>query len=378
MAENENGADKSEQPTEKRLSDARKKGQIARSKELNTLVVMLAGAGGLLAFGASLGLGILDVMSGSFSVRRDSLYHTDSMVLLLLTAGEHALWSLMPLLILLLLASIVGPVMLGGFLFSSESLMPKFSRMNPLAGLKRMFSKTSLVELFKAIGKFLVVLAVALAVLSSFQNDILALAHQPLEVAILNTILIAGWCALWLSCGLIFIAMIDVPYQLWDHTQKMMMTKQEVRDEYKDSEGKPEVKSRIRQLQREISQRRMMAEVPKADVIITNPTHFAVALKYDEHHAGAPILLAKGADEIALKIREIGNEHKVAVIESPALARAVYYSTKLDQEIPAGLYMAVAQVLAYVYQIRQHQAGQGKKPGPLPDLPIPDELRRDN
>jgi flagellar biosynthetic protein FlhB len=158
----------------------------------------------------------------------------------------------------------------------------------------------------------------------------------------------------------------------------MMMTKQEVRDEYKDSEGKPEVKSRIRQLQREISQRRMMAEVPKADVIITNPTHFAVALKYDEHQAGAPILLAKGADEIALKIREIGNEHKVAVIESPALARAVYYSTKLDQEIPAGLYMAVAQVLAYVYQIRQHQAGQGKKPGPLPDLPIPDELRRDN
>ncbi|KHL70648.1 MULTISPECIES: flagellar biosynthesis protein FlhB [Pseudomonas] len=378
MAENENGADKSEQPTEKRLSDARKKGQIARSKELNTLVVMLAGAGGLMAFGASLGLGILDVMNGSFSVRRDSLYHTDSMVLLLLTAGEHALMSLLPLLILLLLASIVGPVMLGGFLFSTESLMPKFSRMNPLSGLKRMFSKTSLVELFKAIGKFLVVLAVALVVLNLYQDDILALAHQPLEAAILNTILIVGWCALWLSLGLIFIALIDVPYQIWDHTQKMMMTKQEVRDEYKDSEGKPEVKSRIRQLQREISQRRMMAEVPKADVIITNPTHFAVALKYDESQAGAPLLLAKGVDQIALKIREIGNEHKVTVVESPALARAVYYSTELEQEIPAGLYMAVAQVLAYVYQIRQHQAGQGKKPGPLPDLPIPDELRRDN
>lgn len=378
MAENENGADKSEQPTEKRLSDARKKGQIARSKELNTLVVMLAGAGGLMAFGASLGLGILDVMNGSFSVRRDSLYHTDSMVLLLLTAGEHALMSLLPLLILLLLASIVGPVMLGGFLFSTESLMPKFSRMNPLSGLKRMFSKTSLVELFKAIGKFLVVLAVALVVLNLYQDDILALAHQPLEAAILNTILIVGWCALWLSLGLIFIALIDVPYQIWDHTQKMMMTKQEVRDEYKDSEGKPEVKSRIRQLQREISQRRMMAEVPKADVIITNPTHFAVALKYDESQAGAPLLLAKGVDQIALKIREIGNEHKVTVVESPALARAVYYSTELEQEIPAGLYMAVAQVLAYVYQIRQHQAAQGKKPGPLPDLPIPDELRRDN
>lgn len=378
MAENENGADKSEQPTEKRLADSRKKGQIARSKELNTLVVMMAGAGGLMAFGANIGLGVLDIMSGSFSAQRESLYHTDSMVLLLLTAGEHALSVLMPLLIVLLIASIIGPVMLGGFLFSTESLMPKFSRMNPLAGLKRMFSKTSLVELFKAIGKFLVVLVVALSVLSSYQNDILALAHQPLEAAILNTILIVGWCALWLSLGLIFIALIDVPYQIWDHTQKMMMTKQEIRDEYKDSEGKPEVKGRIRQLQREISQRRMMAEVPKADVIITNPTHFAVALKYDESQAGAPLLLAKGVDQIALKIREIGNEHKVSVIESPALARAVYYSTELDQEIPAGLYMAVAQVLAYVYQIRQHQAGQGKKPGPLPDVPIPDELRRDN
>lgn len=378
MAENENGADKSEQPTEKRLSDARKKGQIARSKELNTLVIMLAGAGGLLAFGASIGLGVLDIMSGSFSAQRAALYHTDSMIMLLLTAGVHALSVLMPFLVLLLLASIVGPVMLGGFLFSTESLMPKFSRMNPLSGLKRMFSKNSLVELFKAIGKFLIVLAVALAVLNSFQNDILALTHQPLEAAILNTIKIVGWCAVWLSCALILIALIDVPYQIWDHTQKMMMTKQEVRDEYKDSEGKPEVKGRIRQLQREISQRRMMAEVPKADVIITNPTHFAVALKYDENQAGAPILLAKGVDQIALKIREIGNEHKVAVIESPALARAVYYSTELEQEIPAGLYMAVAQVLAYVYQIRQHQAGQGKKPGPLPDVPIPDDLRRDN
>src|SRR5690606_25388569 len=182
MAENENGAEKSEQPTEKRLADSRKKGQIARSKELNTLVVMLAGAGGLMVFGAGLGLGMLDIMGGSFGVARDALYHTDSMALLLLTAGEHALGALMPLLILLL--SIAGPVMLGGFLFSTESLMPKFSRMNPLSGLKRMFSKTSLVELLKAVGKFLVVLAVALAVLNSFKQDILALAHQPLDAAI--------------------------------------------------------------------------------------------------------------------------------------------------------------------------------------------------
>jgi flagellar biosynthetic protein FlhB len=156
-----------------------------------------------------------------------------------------------------------------------------------------------------------------------------------------------------------------------------MMTKQEVRDEYKDSEGKPEVKQRIRQLQREMAERRMMQAVPQADVVITNPTHFAVALKYDPSKGSAPVLLAKGGDFTALKIREIAQEHQVMLLESPALARAVFYSTELDQEIPAGLYLAVAQVLAYVYQIRQYQAGKGKRPAPLPDLPIPPDLRRE-
>ena len=377
MAENENGAEKSEEPSEKRLRDSREKGQIARSKELNTLVTMLAGTGGLMAFGGGLGLSLIEVMRGSFGLPREVLYETNTMALLLLSAGGHAFQALLPLLVLLLIASVVGPVALGGFMLSPESLMPKFSRMNPLSGLKRMFSKNSLIELLKAVGKFLVVLFVALAVLSSFQHDILAIANEPLETAIMHSLQVVGWCALWMSCGLILIAMIDVPFQLWDHKQKLMMTKQEVRDEYKASEGKPEVKSRVRQLQREISQRRMMAAVPEADVVITNPTHFAVALKYDESGAGAPILVAKGGDQIALKIREIANEHKVTVLESPALARAVFYSTELDEEIPAGLYMAVAQVLAYVYQIRQHQAGKGKRPGPIPDLPIPDELRRD-
>jgi flagellar biosynthetic protein FlhB len=170
-----------------------------------------------------------------------------------------------------------------------------------------------------------------------------------------------------------------VPFQLWQTHKKMKMTKQEVRDEYKDSEGKPEVKQRIRQLQREVSQRRMMAAVPQADVIITNPTHYAVALQYDPEKGGAaPLLLAKGTDFMALKIREIGVEHKIQILESPALARAIYYSTELEQEIPAGLYLAVAQVLAYVFQIRQYRSGKGKRPEPLKDdLPIPPDLRRD-
>jgi len=278
----------------------------------------------------------------------------------------------------LLAASIIGPIALGGWLFSAQAMQPKFSRMNPLAGLKRMFSMHALAELLKALAKFVVLLAVALLVLKADQDDLLALGHEALEPALQHSALIVAKSAIWLACGLILIAVVDVPFQLWDNRQKLMMTKQEVRDEYKDSEGKPEVKSRIRQLQREMAQRRMMEAVPQADVVITNPTHFAVALKYDPAKGSAPVLLAKGGDFLALKIREIAQENKVMVLESPALARAVYFSTEMDQEIPAGLYLAVAQVLAYVYQIKQYQAGKGKRPAPLSDnLPIPPDLRRD-
>lgn len=377
MAESESGADKSEEPTGKRLEESRKKGQIARSKELNTLAVTLTGTMALIIFGAYMGNVLMDIMRGNFSLPRDVLMSERSMALYLLASGKEALLAVQPFLIALLIASIVGPIALGGWLFSTEALQPKASRMNPLAGLKRMFSVQALVELLKALAKFLVILAVALVVLAMDQDDLLAIANEPIEPAILHSLKVVGWSALWLSCGLILIAAVDAPFQLWSHKQKLKMTKQEVRDEYKDTEGKPEVKGRIRQLQREMAERRMMQAVPQADVVITNPTHFAVALKYDPEKGGAPLLLAKGGDFLALKIREIAQEHKVMVLESPGLARAVYYSTELDQEIPAGLYLAVAQVLAYVYQLRQYQAGKGKRPGPLPDLPIPPDLRRD-
>ncbi|MGG2396219.1 flagellar biosynthesis protein FlhB [Pseudomonas sp. SH1-B] len=377
MAESESGADKSEEPTGKRLEESRKKGQIARSKELNTLAVTLTGTVALIIFGAYMGNVLMDVMRGNFSLPRDVLMSERSMALHLLASGKAALVAVQPFLLALLIASVVGPIALGGWLFSAEALQPKASRMNPLAGLKRMFSVQALVELVKALAKFLVILAVALVVLSIDQDDLLAIANEPVEPAILHSLQVVGWSAFWLSCGLILIAAVDVPFQLWSHKQKLMMTKQEVRDEYKDTEGKPEVKGRIRQLQREMAERRMMQSVPQADVVITNPTHFAVALKYDPEKGGAPMLLAKGGDFVALKIREIAQEHQVMVLESPALARAVYYSTELDQEIPAGLYLAVAQVLAYVYQLRQYRAGKGKRPGPLPDLPIPPDLRRD-
>ena len=378
MAESESGADKTEDPTEKRKKDSREKGEIARSKELNTLAIMLAGSAGLLIFGGALAEDLMEVMRYNFSISRETLYNTDSMAAFLLHSGKIALIALQPVLITLLIAAIVGPIALGGWLFAAGSLAPKFSRMNPLAGLKRMFSAKALVELLKALAKFFIILIVALLVLKSDIDDLLRIAHEPLELAVIHSLQVVGWSALWMACGLILIAAVDVPVQLWESHKKLLMTKQEVRDEHKDQEGRPEVKQRIRQVQREMSQRRMMSAIPDADVIITNPTHYAVALKYDPEKGGAPMLLAKGSDFLALKIREIGVKHNILLLESPALARSIYHSTEPEQEIPAGLYLAVAQVLAYVYQIRQHQAGKGKRPDPLNDLPIPPDLRRDD
>lgn len=380
MAESESGQDKTEDPTDKRKRDAREKGEIARSKELNTVASTLAGAGALLAFGGNLAETLMTLMRMNFSLTREVLTDERSMGLFLLASGKMAIWAVQPILMLLFVIAFVSPIALGGFIFSGSLLQPKFSRMNPLSGIKRMFSLNSLTELIKAMAKFMVILVVALVVLGNDRQALLAIANEPLEQAIIHSVQVVGWSALWMAAGLLLIAAADVPFQLWQTHKKLKMTKQEIKDEYKDSEGKPEVKQRIRQLQREVSQRRMMAAVPEADVIITNPTHYAVALQYDPEKGGvAPLLVAKGTDFIALKIREIGVEHKVQILESPALARAIYYSTEVEGEIPAGLYLAVAQVLAYVFQIRQYRSGKGKRPEPLKeDLPIPPDLRRDS
>ena len=377
MAESESGADKSEEPTSKRLEEARQKGQIARSKELGTLAVTFGGAAALLIFGAEIGRAMLDLMQGNFALSREVLLDEGSMARYLLRTGMEALLALQPFFIVMLIASIIGPVAVGGWLFSGEALQPKFSRMNPLQGIKRMFSAHALVELLKALAKFIIILMVALAVLKADQDDLLAIANESVESAILHSMLVTGWSLLWMACGLILIAAVDVPFQLWDSKQKLMMTKQEVKDEYKDSEGKPEVKGKIRQLQYEMANRRMMAEVPKADVVVTNPTHYSVALKYDKSKPGSsPVVVAKGIDDIAMKIREIAREYKVPMVASPALTRALYHTTKLDQEIPEGLFVAVAQVLAYVYQLQAYRKGKGEAPRRLPpELPIPDDLK---
>ena len=259
-----------------------------------------------------------------------------------------------------------------------DAASPKLSKMSPAKGLKRMFGTQALVELTKALAKFGVIATLAWALLTFYFPHILTLSQTAYPLNIVGALDILLWMFILLCSSLILIALADAPYQIYKHTKELKMTLQEVKDEYKNTEGKPEVKGRQRQIQREISQRRMMQDVPSADVIVTNPTHFSVALKYDPNGTLAPTVVAKGVDQTAFKIREIAREHHVTVVASPALARAVYYTTEIDHQIPDGLFGAVAQILAYVYQLEQFQKRKGKRPTKLPsEFEIPDELQHD-
>ncbi|HEY9121147.1 MAG TPA: flagellar biosynthesis protein FlhB [Marinobacter sp.] len=374
--ENDNSQEKTEEATPRRLEKAKEDGQTARSKELATMAVLLAGAGGLLVFGASLGASMESIMRDSFVIERSAIFDTRHMSVQLIASAKEAAWALAPLLILLLIAAIAGSIGIGGLLVSGKAIAPKLNRMDPLKGLKRMFSMRSLIELVKAILKVGLVMAVAILILNLRTDDLLSISEESARSAMEHVVWTLGWSFFLLACATIVIAAIDVPFQIYDHQKKLRMTKQEVKDEYKDTEGKPEVKGKIRQLQREMAKRRMMQDVPGADVVITNPTHYAVALKYDQKKMAAPIVVAKGSDETAFKIMEIAREHKVDILRTPPLTRAVYHNTEVGGEIPDGLYMAIAQVLAYVFQLRQFRKGRGQKPH-IPDFPIPSDLRRD-
>ncbi len=376
MAE-DSGQEKSEEPTAKRLRDAREKGDIVRSRELTTTVLLLAASGGLLVFGGRIGLGLEAVMSRSFTLDRQDYFDPASMFDLLGSSIMEMVWSLALYFFLLLVAAIVGPILLGGWNFSGKAIAPKGSRMDPLAGIKRMFSLKSLVELFKGLAKFLVVGSICVVVLLSQEKDLLSMGAEDVSAAMLHGVTILGWSFLLMCAAMILITAVDVPFQMHDHAEKLRMTMQEVKDEMKNTEGKPEVKGRIRQLQHEMAQRRMMSAVPDADVVITNPTHFSVALKYDQNQDAAPILLAKGGDHVALKIREIAKANGVPIVSAPPLARAVYFHTELDEEIPEGLFVAVAQILAYVYQLEQYQKRRAPRPGMPEDFPIPEAYRHD-
>jgi flagellar biosynthetic protein FlhB len=374
MAEEDTGQEKTEEATPRRLERAREEGQVPRSRELSTAAILLAGSVSLVVFGNALGSGLLGIGRDALRFDRRAIRDPDAMLLQLGSASSEALLLMAPVFILLLLAAVLGPASLGGWLFSTRALAPKLERLDPLRGLQRMFSLRSLVELLKAIAKVLLVGAVTMGLLWALRGELAAMAMQPLEPAIRHAVTMLGWSALVLSASTLLIAALDVPFQLFDHAQKLRMSMQQVRDELKESEGRPEVKSRIRQLQRQFARSRMMAAVPKADVVITNPTHYAVALRYDAGRAAAPMLLAKGSDLLALKIREIAEAHGVPVVSSPRLARAIWFTTEIEAQIPAGLYLAVAQVLAYVFHLRNHRRGRGSAPVLPEELPIPEGM----
>jgi flagellar biosynthetic protein FlhB len=377
MAENEDGQEKSHDPTSRRLKQARDKGQVARSKELTTLAVTLSGAAALMLMGPQFGDTVHHIFSANFTLDRHDVMEPTALLRHLREAITAALLMLAPFFAIMIAVAIFASIALGGFNFSTKALQPKFDKLNPIKGMKRIFSPNGLMELVKALGKFLLIGGIATAIIWGWMGDFLALGRMPLAPALHEGIYLLGWASLLLAASLVFIAVLDVPFQLWNHKRQLKMTQQEVRDELKQTEGRPEVKSRIRQAQREIAMRRMMAEVPKADVIVTNPTHYAVALRYDQGKHRAPVVVAKGVDLVAGNIRRVGSDHKVPIIEAPVLARAVYYSTDLNHPIPAGLYLAVAQLLAYVFQVKVWQQEGGDFPQQPDEFPVPEELQHD-
>ncbi len=377
MAE-ESGQEKTEEPTAKRLEEAREKGQVPRSRELTTVLVMILSAVTLFFVGENIIADLAEVMALSFSLTRKQLFDTDAMVNTFIQSVEIMAFDIGIFLAVTLIAALAAPALIGGWNFSGQAMAPKGERMSPLKGLKRIFGPQGLIELAKALAKFILVGAISTAILWGIRDQLLTLGRQEVEVAMADLGYLTLWVFLAITASLILIAVVDVPFQIWNHSRQLRMTKQEVKDEMKDSEGNPEVKGRIRRMQVQLSQQRMMQDIPSADVVITNPTHYAVALKYDQTQSGAPVVVAKGADLISQQIRMVAEHNEVPILSAPPLTRAVYYSTEIGDEIPSGLYIAVAQVLAFVFQLRRYRKQGGNKPHlDTEDLPIPDDLRRD-
>lgn len=375
MAESESGAEKSEEPTAKKLDDAKKKGQIARSRDFNTMVIIALAATALIVLGRGMIADLSALMTHYFQPTRHDIFDPQGMIRWFYSAVFDGVWLIVPFLGVMLFGALFAPISIGGWAFSMESISPKLSKLDPIKGMKKIISIKGLVELVKAMGKFFLVAAVALLVIWSDVDAYLQLGFMPMETALVKAGELITWAFLLVTIALMIIAAIDVPFQIWDHNKQMRMTMQEVKDEMKNTEGKPEVKGKIRQMQRQLAEARMMDAVPDADVIITNPTHFAIALKYDPENMLAPLVVARGADVMAGAIRRVAAANEILLMESPPLARALYYTTDIGDEIPHGLYVAVAQVLAYVFQLRDVQKNGGKKPS-RPKTEVPEEFEK--
>ncbi|MDD2834179.1 MAG: flagellar biosynthesis protein FlhB [Methylotenera sp.] len=373
MAE-DSDLEKTEQASPKRLEKAREEGDVPRSRELATVTVLLAAGLSMLIMSEYLGTALRQSMRAGLQFDRAIAYDPIKLIFSLSNIILDLLIAFSPLAVVLFIVAITSPAFIGGWVFSEKALAPKFSKLNPIQGISNMFSKNSVAELVKSVGKALLVGTVSYWVIKSDMESILSLPLLPLSdgISLISDLLIYGFLSI--VAALVFIAAIDVPFQLYQYAEKLKMSKEEVKRESKESDGNPEIKARIRQQQREMSRRRMMSEIPKADVVITNPTHYAVAVKYKEGGMRAPVVVAKGADAVALKIREIAQQNQIVTLESPKLARAIYAHTELGKEIPEALYAAVAEILAYVFQMRIYNKDGGFRPEVPETLPVPDDL----
>jgi flagellar biosynthesis protein FlhB len=360
----EQDQEKTELPTPKRREEARRKGQVPRSQELNTAAIIFASGLGLYFFGHSMAIDLAQLMQGSLSFNRAQALDEALATTHLASIARQALLLCAPIFMLTFIVALAAPLCIGGWNLSASALRFDPARLSPLAGLQRIFSVRSVVELIKAFAKFALVALFAVMFLSSKIPELLVLGSESTVTAVAHAAKLSGEALLLLATALVLIAAIDVPFQLYQYTKQLKMSRQEVREELKESEGSPETRGRIRNLQQEMAGRRMMQEVPKADVIVVNPTHYAVALRYDDKRMRAPILVAKGTDAIAAKIREVGTENDVPIFEAPPLARALHRHVDIGTPIPASLYVAVAQVLTYIYQLRHARSLGGTPPTP--------------
>ncbi len=374
MAEQDSGQERTEQPTPKKLADARKKGQIARSKELNTTLMLIIAAISFFMVGGYLGNELRLMMLEDLQLERATIMDPKSIIEVFETNIFQGLKFIAPFLVITLVSAFIGPLMMGGWNFTLSSAKPKFSKLNPMSGLKRMFGQNALVELVKSLAKVMLIGSVGAALLWGLSDNFLNLSSEPVNQGIIHGGKIMLWEFLAFSTILLLVAGIDVPWQLWSHHKKLRMTRQDIKEEFKQTDGNPEVKGKIKALQREMAQRRMLEDVPDANVVLINPTHFSVAIRYKDGKDNSPVVVAKGTDELAFRIREVAEANHVPLFSAPPLTRALYYSTDIGQHIPTGLFVAVAKVLAYIYRINDELASRQPHVQEPNDLEIPDEF----